>query len=159
MPTKLTEARWTHIALPSCDLDAAIEFYTTMTPLVVVATHADDAGRNAWLSNDKQVDSPFVLVIAQFSEEQGKRFNYVPGEPIPTLAPFAHIGIEMPHKEDVDRAAELGAKMGRLRQGPQQRDAHVGYICSLFDPDGNVIEFSWDQKVYTNVRALWGDKA
>ena len=159
MSDKVTSPKWTHVAIPVSDIERSIEFYTTVTPLVVVSRFNNNGNHSAWLSNDRQADSPFVLVIAQFSEEQGKRFNYTPGEPIATLAPFAHIGIEMPLKADVDRAAELGAKMGRLRMEPQQRDAHVGYICSLFDPDGNIVEFSWDQKVYTNVRALWGDGA
>jgi hypothetical protein len=35
---------------------------------------------------------------------------------------------------------------------------HVGYICALRDPDGNVVEFSHDQKVFATVRALWDDR-
>jgi hypothetical protein len=32
---------------------------------------------------------------------------------------------------------------------------HIGYICAARDPDGNVIEFSYGQKVFTAVRQLW----
>lgn len=32
----------------------------------------------------------------------------------------------------------------------------VGYICALTDPDGNVVEFSYGQKVFTSVREKWG---
>jgi lactoylglutathione lyase len=35
---------------------------------------------------------------------------------------------------------------------------HIGYICALEDPDGNVVEFSHDQKVFSTVRQLWGDQ-
>jgi catechol 2,3-dioxygenase-like lactoylglutathione lyase family enzyme/ketosteroid isomerase-like protein len=156
MSDKVTAPKWTHVALPVADIERSIEFYAQVTPLVVVSRFADGGNRSAWLSNDQQADSPFVLVLAQFGAELGKRFNFEPGKPIPTLAPFAHIGIELPSREDVDAAAERGKATGCLRSGPQQRDEHVGYICSLFDPDGNIVEFSYDQKVYSHVRQKWG---
>lgn len=148
MPTKLTEARWTHIALPSCDLDAAIEFYTTMTPLVVVATHADDAGRNAWLSNDKQVETPFVLVLVEFAKDKGKQQ--------PQLSPFAHLGMEVPNRADVDAIAEKARERGCLHWEPQDVPPPVGYICAIKDPDGNVVEISHNQQVFEEVRSRWG---
>jgi catechol 2,3-dioxygenase-like lactoylglutathione lyase family enzyme len=148
VPTKLTEARWTHIALPSCDLDAAIEFYTTMTPLVVVATHADDAGRNAWLSNDKQVETPFVLVLVEFAKDKGKQQ--------PQLSPFAHLGMEVPNRADVDAIAEKARERGCLHWEPQDVPPPVGYICAIKDPDGNVVEISHNQQVFEEVRSLWG---
>jgi lactoylglutathione lyase len=148
VPTKLTEARWTHIALPSSDLDAAIEFYTTMTPLVVVATHQDEAGRNAWLSNDKQVETPFVLVLVEFAKDKGKQQ--------PQLSPFAHLGMEVPNRSDVDAIAERARGLGCLHWEPMDMPPPVGYICALKDPDGNVIEISHNQQVFEEVRKLWG---
>jgi catechol 2,3-dioxygenase-like lactoylglutathione lyase family enzyme len=148
LPAKLTEARWTHIALPSSDLDAAIEFYTTLTPLVVVATHADDAGRNAWLSNDGQAETPFVLVLVEFAKDRGRRQ--------PQLAPFAHLGIEVPDRGDVDAIAERARRMGCLHWEPQDLPPPVGYLCALTDPDGNVVEISHGQQVFEKVRARWG---
>ena len=62
----LATARWTHVALPVSDLDRSIDFYTALTPLVVVLRTEDDSGRGAWLSNDHQVASPFVLVLVEF---------------------------------------------------------------------------------------------
>ena len=32
----------------------------------------------------------------------------------------------------------------------------VGYICMLRDPDGNLVEFSWDQGVYAKAREHLG---
>src|SRR5439155_5142884 len=114
----LTQPRWTHVALPVSDLDRSIEFYTKLTPLVVVARNSDENGRGAWLSNDKQVEDPFVLVIAEFLPEVAKRFGQEPGEPHPTLAPFAHIGIELPTQQDVDDMAERARGMGALMWEP-----------------------------------------
>jgi lactoylglutathione lyase len=156
---KLTEPRWTHVALPVSDLDRAIEFYTSLTPLVVVARNEDVNGRGAWLSNDKQVETPFVLVISEFVPEVAARFGIEPGKPVPTLAPFAHIGIELPNREDVDAIADKAREMGCLQWEPQQMPEHIGYICAVNDPDGNVIEFSHNQKVFSTIRNLWGNGA
>ena len=32
----------------------------------------------------------------------------------------------------------------------------IGYICALTDPDGNMIEFSYDQGVYEKAQEVWG---
>ena len=158
MPRSLTEPRWTHVALPVTDLEKSIEFYTTLTPLVIVARNEDENGHGVWLSNDKQVETPFVLVLAEFIPEMAGRFGIEPGKPHPTLSPFAHIGIELPSKEDVDAVAERAREMGVLEWEPRMMAAHIGYICSVRDPDGNVIEFSWNQKVFTRVQELWGSE-
>jgi lactoylglutathione lyase len=152
-----TRPRWTHVAIPVSDLDKAIEFYTSLTPLVVVARNEDENGRGAWLSNEEQVEDPFVLVIAEFLPDAARRFGREPGQPQATLAPFAHIGIELPTKDDVDQVAERAREMGVLVWEPQWMAPHIGYICSARDPDGNVIEFSFDQKVFSTIRELWGD--
>lgn len=154
--SQLAAPRWTHVALPVSDLDRSIAFYTSLTPLVVVARNEDESGRGAWLSNDHQVDSPFVLVIAELVPEVGKNFGMDTGRPMPTLAPFAHIGIELPNKEDVDAIAERARSMGVLSWEPRQMAEHIGYICAATDPDGNVIEFSWNQKVHSKIKELWG---
>jgi lactoylglutathione lyase len=156
MPRSLTEPRWTHVAIPVTTLEKSIEFYTNLTPLVIVARNEDENGHGVWLSNDKQVETPFVLVLAEFIPEMAGRFGIEPGKPHPTLAPFAHIGIELPNKEDVDAVAERAREMGVLEWEPKMMAAHIGYICSARDPDGNVVEFSWNQKVFTKVQELWG---
>ncbi len=156
MENQLTEPRWTHVALPVSDLDASIEFYQTVTPLVLVTKHDDENGRGAWLSNKGQVDSPFVLVLAEFIPEVAARFNMTPGKPVPTLAPFAHIGIELPDRADVDTVAAKARALGRLQWEPTEMAAHIGYICAVTDPDGNTIEFSHNQKVFSKIRELWG---
>lgn len=147
------------MALAVADLERSIDFYTSLTPLVVVARHEDEGGRGAWLSNDRQVESPFVLVLSELAPPVAARFGIEPGRPQPTLAPFAHIGIELPTKEDVDAVAERARARGLLEWEPRRMQEHIGYICSCRDPDGNVVEFSWDQKVFATVRERWGPRA
>jgi catechol 2,3-dioxygenase-like lactoylglutathione lyase family enzyme len=157
MATTLTHPRWTHVAIPSSDLDKSIEFYTQLTPLVLVSRQKDASGESAWLSNDHQVETPFVLVLVQFKPDFGPQFGIEAGKPVPTLSPFAHIGIELPNREDVDAVAERARALGSLHWEPMQMAEHVGYICAAKDPDGNVIEFSHNQKVYATIQRVWGN--
>ena len=148
MATGLTTARWTHVALPTGDLDKAIEFYTSLTPLVVVERFQDADGESAWLSNAKQVETPFVLVLVSFNKDKGGQLGL--------LTPFAHIGVEVPRREDVDEIAAKARELGCLHWEPQYVNEVVGYVCALKDPDGNVIEISHDQRVFDTIRAKWG---
>lgn len=143
--------RWTHIALPCSDLDASIAWYERFTPLRLLARREDEYGRSAWLAHEGQIENPFVLVLVMFFKEGGRKQ--------PVMAPFAHIGIEMPERADVDRLAASGEEAGCLAWPTQDLPAPVGYICALSDPDGNVIEISHNQGVYDTVQEVWGHHA
>jgi catechol 2,3-dioxygenase-like lactoylglutathione lyase family enzyme len=153
--TALLEPRWTHVAIPVADRERSIDFYTSLTPLVVVDRHETENGRGAWLSNPNQWETPFVLVISELAPDVARRFGIEPNTPVATLAPFAHIGIELPRREDVDAIADRAREMEALLWEPRQMPEHIGYICAVRDPDGNVVEFSWNQKVFSKVRELW----
>lgn len=149
MATGLTSARWTHVALPSGDLDKSIDFYTSITPLVIVERFKDADGESVWLSNDQQVETPFVLVLVSFNKDKGGQLGL--------LTPFAHLGIEVPNRSDVDEIADRARELGCLHWEPRQMPDPVGYICALKDPDGNVVEISHDQQVYNSVQRIWGN--
>ena len=72
------------------------------------------------------------------------------------LAPFAHLGIELPTREALDEIAARGEAAGCLAMPPQQMPPPVGYVCMLEDPDGNRVEFSYDQGVYAAAQEKWG---
>ena len=144
-----TGVRWTHIALPCADIDKTIEWYTTFTPLELLDRREDADGYGAWLGHPDQGDKPFILVLVSFFRDQVKG-------PQPVMAPFAHIGLEMPSKEAVDEIAVKGEAAGCLAWPPTLMPDPVGYICALKDPDGNMIEFSYDQGVYEKAQEVWG---
>jgi lactoylglutathione lyase len=148
MGARLSRPRWTHIALPSSDLDRSVEWYSRFTPLVQLSEHEDGQGRSAWLTHEGQTESPFVLVLVMFHRDAGRRQ--------PTLAPFAHIGIEVPARSDVEAVAAEARAEGCLASEPRDIPPPVGYICVLNDPDGNMIEISHDQGVYAAVQEKWG---
>ena len=144
--------RWTHIALRVRDIDASIAWYTEFTPLELLDRRSDEFGRGAWLGQPDSPDKPFVLVLAQFLPATDP-FGAYPKE---VLAPFAHIGIELPTHGDIEAIAARAADAGCLAMGPTEMPAPIGYICMLRDPDGNMIEFSYDQGVYAKAREVWG---
>ena len=145
-------AMWTHIALAVKDVDATVAWYEKFTQLRTLQRREDDDGKNAWLADPDEKERAFVLVVGQFFEGKDP---FAP-QPHPPLGPFAHIGIELPTREAVDEVAALGKDDGCLALGPMQFPKEdVGYICFLKDPDGNTIEFSYDQGVFETARDKW----
>ena len=144
--------RWTHIALRVADIDASIAWYQEYTPLKLLDRRQDDLGFGAWLGHDDAADRPFILVLAQFLPATDPYAAY----PQEVLAPFAHLGVELPTHDAVDDAAAAGEAAGCLAMPPRQLPPPIGYVCMLRDPDGNMIEFSYDQGVYAKAREVWG---
>jgi lactoylglutathione lyase len=143
-----TVPRWTHIALPAGDLDASILWYTEFTPLVLLDRREDPDGQSAWLCHERQIDNPFILVLVMFWRDKGR--------PSPIMTPFAHLGIEVPARSDVDSVADRARTAGCLVWEPADLPDPIGYVCAIADPDGNVIEISHNQGVYAKVQEVWG---
>lgn len=142
--------RWTHVALRVTDIDATIDWYTAHTPLKLLDRREEPTGYGAWLGHDDSPDKPFILVLAQFFPEH----DPFKDSPIATLAPFAHLGVELTSREELDRAAAAAAEAKCLAMPPTDMPPPIGYICMLSDPDGNMIELSYDQGVYAHARKV-----
>lgn len=147
-----TSTRWTHVALPTRDLQASLDWYERWTPLVCLHDRRDDDGRTAWLGHPVEPATPshpFVLVLI----EQTTGYDEI----ATVLAPLAHLGFEMPTREAVDEMATEARAAGVLHWDAVDLGPPVGYICAITDPDGNVVEFSHDQGVYAAARRHEGD--
>jgi catechol 2,3-dioxygenase-like lactoylglutathione lyase family enzyme len=145
-------ATWTHIALRVRDIDASIAWYEAHTPLRLLDKRQDEFGFGAWLGQPETAEHPFILVLAQFLPAT----DPFAGAPQEVLSPFAHLGIELPTREAVDEAARVAEASGSLAMPPREMPDPIGYICMVSDPDGNNIEFSYDQGVYETARSVWG---
>jgi catechol 2,3-dioxygenase-like lactoylglutathione lyase family enzyme len=146
---------WTHIALAVKDIDASIAWYERFTHLRLLARGEDDDGKNAWLGDPAQAEAPFILVLGQFYEGHDP---FAPAAHLP-MGPFAHIGIEAVSKEAVDEIAAAAKAAACLAFGPVQMPKQIGYVCFIKDPDGNTVEYSFDQGVYEKAREVWGRKS
>ncbi len=144
----LNEPRFTHVALPVDDITTSIEWYERYTPLRAIDVRHDPDGDAAWLCHPEPTDHPFIIVLVSLHADRG--------EPHGQLGPFGHLGIELPTQAAVDAMALLGRADGCLAWEPTRWPAPVGYVCALNDPDGNVVEFSFDQGVYAKVREVLG---
>ena len=143
---------WTHIALKVKNIDDTIAWYERHTHLTLLRRGQDTNGRNAWIGDASQAQSPFVLVLGEFYDGKDP---FAPAAH-PPLGPFAHIGIELPTREMVDDFAARAKAEGCLGLGPLQLPDPIGYVCFIKDPDGNTIEFSYDQGVFETAREVWG---
>ena len=137
-----SQPRLTHIAFAVADLDATISWYDEFTDLRVVHQRRDTDGSVAWLGEPDRTAHPFVLVAAAL--------DTMP-DPGPTIAGFAHLGIELASHADVDAIAERGRAADCLAWETQDLGPPVGYFCALADPDGNLVEFSFGQGIYDAV--------
>jgi len=146
------QPRWTHIALRVNDIDASIAWYTEFTPMQLLDRREDADGYGAWLGQPDSPDKPFILVLAQFLPDRDP-FKDAPNA---TLAPFAHLGMELTSHDAVDEMAAKGEGAGCLGMPATEMPPPIGYICMLRDPDGNMVEFSYDQGVYAKAREVWG---
>ncbi len=52
--------------------------------------------------------------------------------------------------------AERGKQGGCLAMPPTMMPQPIGYITMLRDPDGNMVEFSWDQGVFSRLARTVG---
>lgn len=147
----LSEPRFTHIALPVNDVTASVEWYERYTPLRAIDLRHDSDGEAAWLCHPEPAEHPFIIVLVSMSSTSGS----APRQ----LGPFGHLGIELPTRDAVDAMAVLGRADGCLEWEAAQWPQPVGYVCALADPDGNVVEFSYDQGVYAKVREVFGLRA
>ena len=144
-----TTSLLTHIAFPVRSLDAQLAFYEKYTGLVKIHERYDEETkmRSAWLANERDRTSEgsakFVIVLMEGSLP--KNITGDIGEEYWFLRSIAHLGISVDSRDEVDRIAAMANEDGCLVLGPMYRNAVVGYICLVRDPDGNNVEFSVEQ--------------
>lgn len=123
----------THVALAVAELDRSIEFYATFGEFRVVHRRERHAGQGvAWISDGTR---PFVIVLLEGREHSG------------TLSGWAHLGIGVASRDEVDRRLGAAAAAGHAVVGPFDSPPPVGYWGMIADPDGHNLEIAWGQEV------------
>ncbi len=130
----MTDIGLTHIALQVENMDRSLEFYSKYASMKVVheRTDAESGRRVTWVSDQTR---PFVIVFAESKEISA------------VLRPFAHLGIGLASKDEVDRLCEIARDEGVLIDGPTDSGYPVGYWAFLRDPDEHTLEIAFGQEV------------
>jgi catechol 2,3-dioxygenase-like lactoylglutathione lyase family enzyme len=141
--SQLPESRLTHAAFAVTDVDRTVAFYRRYTPLEVVHQRAGSrpGTKVAWL-RERGEDAGLTIVL--FTAEADTRPPAsVSGN---TLVPgFHHLGFAVESRAAVDALADRARRDGVLGLPPSDHGEVVGYICTIRDPDGHEIEFSFGQ--------------
>jgi len=125
----------THIAIQVRDLSRSVAFYARYCDMRVIHERTENGVHVAWLGWGE--DPPkFVIVLLEEPYER----NVQP--------PWQHIGMAVDSRAEVD-AAYAKAQEDRLSRTWPPTDAGpiVGYFCGVADPDGNLVEFSFGQRI------------
>jgi catechol 2,3-dioxygenase-like lactoylglutathione lyase family enzyme len=124
----------THIALRVKNIEASAAFYQKYACLEIVAQREENGTRVVWLGNSAVKDH-FVIVLLEMDYS-------------PCVQPsYDHFGLDVHSKEEVDRMAAMAKEEGCLSFGPETLGPVAGYLCLVCDPDGNQIEFSFNQEI------------
>ena len=119
----------THIALPVRSLAASIAFYARFANMQVVHSRLGVA----WISDGTR---PFAIVLLESTAET-----------IPLLLPYAHLGVGVASRAEVDRLCQLARDAQCLVREPEDSGRPVGYWALLRDPDGHTLELAYGQAV------------
>jgi lactoylglutathione lyase len=122
---------WTHITINCSDIDASVEFYTSLCGLSIVRDRRLEGRHNVWLgpATPPGEDPVFVLVIVQ--DEVKARLD--------------HFGFRCESRKEVDRIVERARAQNILVQPPVDAGGVVGYFAMVHDPDGHIVEFTFGQ--------------
>lgn len=118
-----------HIALPVRSLAASIAFYARFANMQVVHSRLGVA----WISDGTR---PFAIVLLESTAET-----------IPLLLPYAHLGVGVASRAEVDRLCQLARDAQCLVSEPEDSGPPVGYWALLRDPDGHTLELAYGQAV------------
>jgi catechol 2,3-dioxygenase-like lactoylglutathione lyase family enzyme len=123
----------THVALPVLDAQRSTDFYARFANMKVVHRRVDpDSGASVvWLSD---LSRPFVVVLIETAVSH-------------TLGGFAHLGVGLADRDQVDAACTEARQAGHAVLGPLDDGPPVGYWAIIEDPDGHNLEVSYGQEV------------
>lgn len=119
----------THIALPVRSLAASIAFYARFANRQVVHSRLGVA----WISDGTR---PFAIMLLESTAET-----------IPLLLPYAHLGVGVTSRAEVDRLCQLARDAQCVVREPEDSGPPVGYWALLRDPDGHTLELAYGQAV------------
>lgn len=123
-----------HIALQVSDASRSADFYKRYCGMETVHSRTDGDLHVKWVRVPHQKDG-FMLVLLETLADLSA-----------AAGTMDHIGLFVDCRKDVDEIADIARQEGILIEGPVYAGEVVGYYCMIQDPDGNLVEFSCEQK-------------
>jgi catechol 2,3-dioxygenase-like lactoylglutathione lyase family enzyme len=123
--------RWTHITINCSDIDASVEFYTSICGLTIVRDRRQEGRHNVWLGPPMATDEDPSFVLVMVQDEVNVRLD--------------HLGFQCESREEVNQIAENAGARNILVDPPTDVGGVVGYFTTIRDPDGHLIEFTFGQ--------------
>ncbi|MCZ7647053.1 MAG: VOC family protein [Planctomycetota bacterium] len=140
----------THVALRCGDLERSVAFYRDWCGLTVIHRREDSSPdrkgtiKVAWLGRPPGPSTPwpadFWIVLLEMPKPPG------------ATSLFDHLGFDAASRAEVDAIAARAQAAGILHWPAEDLGHVVGYLCSVKDPDGNVVEFSHGQTLRSDPR-------
>jgi catechol 2,3-dioxygenase-like lactoylglutathione lyase family enzyme len=127
MPT-----RWTHVVAKVSELDRSIAFYRRFCALEVVRDHRPN-GHTVWLAPVVRPPGLARYVLVLYQTEIDSRLD--------------HLGFQVDSREEIERIASEGRRLGILAAPPWDGGGDIGYVTMLRDPDGHLVEFTYGQPI------------
>jgi catechol 2,3-dioxygenase-like lactoylglutathione lyase family enzyme len=115
--------RWTHVTITVSDLSRSIDFYTRMCGLAIVRDRREEGGSTVWLGPAPREGERPVYVLVLLSGEVTSRID--------------HLGFQCDSRDEVDRIAREGERLGILVHPPTDTGGSVGYRTIVRDTDGH----------------------
>lgn len=127
-------AQLTHIALQVKDVEASVAFYKKWCGMEVVDPRRPGVKgeTSVWLACKGQEDQ-FVIVLLPGGDDTPKKEG------------MRHLGFALPSRDDIRKIADEAKREGLLHWEYQDHGYPVGTLCSIKDPDGHIVEFSYGQ--------------
>ncbi len=122
--------RWTHVVLKVSNLDRSVAFYRRFCGLELVRD-GRPAGHTVWLGPARAGPGPAAFVLVLYLAPVDYRLD--------------HLGFQCGAREEVDRIAAEGERLGILAEPPRDLGGDIGYLTMLRDPDGHLVEFTFGQ--------------
>jgi catechol 2,3-dioxygenase-like lactoylglutathione lyase family enzyme len=124
--------RWTHVVAKVSELDRSVAFYRRFCALEVVRD-GRPKGHTVWLAPVARPPGPPAFVLVLYQTEVDFRLD--------------HLGFQVDARQDVDRIAAEGERLGILAEPPWDGGGDIGYVTMLRDPDGHRVEFTFGQPI------------
>ena len=125
----------THVALQVNDVEASSSFYGRYCGMKTVHDRTTEGQRVMWLGWGEDPPMFVIVLIARPYEHNNQ-------------PPWQHIGMAVDSRDEVDQIFRLAERDGVPDLWPPvDAGPIVGYYCGVPDPDGNMVEFSFGQRI------------